>query len=529
MFRQRVHTALAAVRHFSAEVATMKPLTTMKPMAIVKPKAVVKPKTSDGNSTSSGRDTLGRRLLSLVYAKRSAVIAIQRWREEGHTVRKYELNRIVRELRKLKRYKHALEICEWMTKQHDIKLLAGDYAVHLDLIAKIRGLASAEKFFEDLSDKMKGQPTCTALLHTYVQNKVSEKAEALMEKMSECGFLKCPLPYNHMISLYISDGQLEKVPGMIQELKKNTSPDVVTYNLWLTVCASQNDVETAEKVHLEMKKAKIDPDWVTYSSLTNLYIKKGLLDKAATTLNEMEKRTSRKGRIAYSSLISLHTNMRDKDGVHRIWKKLKSIFHKMNDAEYTCMISSLVKLGDFEEAENLYSEWTSVSPTGDSRVPNILLAAYINKNGMEMAEKFYNQMVERGITPSYTTWELLTWGYLKKKQMEKVLDYFEKAVGSVKKWNPDEKLVREVYKNLEEQGNIEGAEKVLVILRKAGHVSTEIYNWLLRAYAKAGKMPLIVEEWMKKDKVEMDEETHRLIKETSKMCVSEVSSKFCLA
>ncbi|RVW68867.1 Pentatricopeptide repeat-containing protein, mitochondrial [Vitis vinifera] len=351
-----------------------------------------------------------------------------------------------------------------MTKQHDIKLLAGDYAVHLDLIAKIRGLASAEKFFEDLSDKMKGQPTCTALLHTYVQNKVSEKAEALMEKMSECGFLKCPLPYNHMISLYISDGQLEKVPGMIQELKKNTSPDVVTYNLWLTVCASQNDVETAEK---------------------------GLLDKAATTLNEMEKRTSRKGRIAYSSLISLHTNMQDKDGVHRIWKKLKSIFHKMNDAEYTCMISSLVKLGEFEEAENLYSEWTSVSPTGDSRVPNILLAAYINKNEMEMAEKFYNQMVERGITPSYTTWELLTW---------------------------DEKLVREVYKNLEEQGNIEGAEKVLVILRKAGHVSTEIYNWLLRAYAKAGKMPLIVAEWMKKDKVEMDEETHRLIKETSKMC-----------
>ncbi|RVW25639.1 Pentatricopeptide repeat-containing protein, mitochondrial [Vitis vinifera] len=336
----------------------------------------------------------------------------------------------------------SIEICEWMTKQHDIKLLAGDYAVHLDLIAKIRGLASAEKFFEDLSDKMK-------------------------------------------------DGQLEKVPGMIQELKKNTSPDVVTYNLWLTVCASQNDVETAEK---------------------------GLLDKAATTLNEMEKRTSRKGRIAYSSLISLHTNMQDKDGVHRIWKKLKSIFHKMNDAEYTCMISSLVKLGEFEEAENLYSEWTSVSPTGDSRVPNILLAAYINKNEMEMAEKFYNQMVERGITPSYTTWELLTWGYLKKKQMEKVLDYFEKAVGSVKKWNPDEKLVREVYKNLEEQGNIEGAEKVLVILRKAGHVSTEIYNWLLRAYAKAGKMPLIVAEWMKKDKVEMDEETHRLIKETSKMC-----------
>ncbi|KAL3717535.1 hypothetical protein ACJRO7_009035 [Eucalyptus globulus] len=57
-----------------------------------------------------GGDTLGKRLLSLVYAKRSAVVTIRRWKEEGGAVRKYELNRIVRELRKLKRYKHALEV-----------------------------------------------------------------------------------------------------------------------------------------------------------------------------------------------------------------------------------------------------------------------------------------------------------------------------------------------------------------------------------------------------------------------------------
>ena len=110
MFGIRMHTALAAVCHFSTEAATMKLLATMKSEEIAKPKTIVKPNTSDGNSTPSGRDTLGRRLLSLIYAKRSAVITIQKWRDEGHTVRKYELNRIVRELRKLKRYKHALEV-----------------------------------------------------------------------------------------------------------------------------------------------------------------------------------------------------------------------------------------------------------------------------------------------------------------------------------------------------------------------------------------------------------------------------------
>ena len=419
-----------------------------------------------------------------------------------------------------------MQICEWMTLQKDIKLLPGDYAVHLDLIAKVRGLNSAEKFFEDLPDQMTSQPTCTALLHVYVQDKKSAKAEALMEKMSECGFLKNSLPYNHMLTLYISNGQLEKVPGVIHELKKNTSPDVVTYNLWLKVCASQNDVESAEKVFLELKKAKIDPDWVTYSALTNLYIKKALPEKASHTLKEMEKKASRKNRAAYSSLLSLHTNMGDKDEVHRIWKKMKSLFRKMNDSEYTCMLSSLLKLGEFEEAESLYSEWESVSGSRDARVSNILLAAYINRNQMEIAENFFNQMVEKGITPCYTTWELLTWGYLKQKQMEKVLDYFTKAVGSVNKWNPDEKLVREMFQELEEQGNVERTEQFLVILRNAGHLSTEVYNCLLRTYAKAGKMPLVVAERMEKDKVQLNEETHKLIKLTSKMCVTEASLNF---
>lgn len=414
-----------------------------------------------------------------------------------------------------------------MKIQDDIKLQPGDYAVHLDLVAKVRGLSSAEKFFEDLPDRMRGQPACTALLHTYVQYKESSKAEALMEKMSECGFLKYPLPYNHMLSLYISNGQLDKVPRVIQELKKSTSPDVVTYNLLLTACGSQNDVETAEKIFLELKKAKIDPDWLTYSTLTSLYIRTSLLEKAASTLKEMEKRTSRKVRVAYASLISLHTNLGNKDAVDRIWKKMKSSFQKMSDAEYNCMISSLLKFKEFEEAEKLYTEWETVSGTGDSRVSNLLLAAYINKNQMEMAENFYNRMIQRGVKPSYTTWELLTWGYLKQKQTDKVLDCFKKAVGSVRKWEPDENIIRGVFSNLEEQGNVEGAERLLVTLRKAGHVNTEVYNLLLRTYVKAGKMPLIVAERMKKDKVQLDDETHKLINLTSKMRVNEVSS--CLS
>ncbi|KAL8252966.1 hypothetical protein R6Q59_036659 [Mikania micrantha] len=504
--------SLAAVRYFSA-TPTGEVSRTQPSYPTVRKNA------------GAGRDTLGRRLLSLVYTKRSAVITIRKWKEEGHVVRKYELNRIVRELRKLKRYKHALEVCEWMTLQQDIKLLAGDYAVHLDLIAKIRGLNSAEKFFEDLPNQMKGQPTCTSLLHIYVQHKDSSKAEFLMEKMSECGFLRCPLPFNHMMSLYISNKQFERVLETLHKLKQHTSPDIVSYNLWLTACNSQGDIINAEKVFLELKKIKLIPDWVTFSLLTSIYIKSSRFEDALLSIKEMEKRVCKKARAAYSSLISLYTGLGRKEDIDRVWKKMKSSFRKLNDAEYNCMISSLIKLDALKEAEEVYTEWESVSVTGDSRVPNLILAAYVNKKKLKMAEMFFEKrMVGKGIVPSYTSWEMLTYGYLHTKQMNKVVECFKKAICSVKKWNPDMKIVQEVYKLLEEYGNVEVAEELLTTLRDSGYVSTELYNLVLKVYVKASKMPLIVGERMKKDKVLLDDETRQLIKATSQMCVSEVST-----
>lgn len=100
MFLRRIRTTLAAVRHFSGEV-TAEPIP--KPV-------VIQPAPTGGAVKSGGGDTLGRRLLSLVYTKRSAVITLRKWKEEGHVIRKFELNRNVRQLRKLKRYKHALEV-----------------------------------------------------------------------------------------------------------------------------------------------------------------------------------------------------------------------------------------------------------------------------------------------------------------------------------------------------------------------------------------------------------------------------------
>ncbi|KAL9258234.1 Pentatricopeptide repeat-containing protein [Drosera capensis] len=99
MFRRHLRQSTTFIRRFSSTaISTENPKPTPPTTAADAAKSV-----------SKGGDTLGRRLFSLTYSKRSAAVTLRKWKEESRTIRKFELGRIVRELRKLKRYKHALE------------------------------------------------------------------------------------------------------------------------------------------------------------------------------------------------------------------------------------------------------------------------------------------------------------------------------------------------------------------------------------------------------------------------------------
>ncbi|KAK1257945.1 Pentatricopeptide repeat-containing protein [Acorus gramineus] len=477
------------------------------------------PETFAAASTAScnGRHSLGRRLLRLVSPKRSAVRVIREWAEEGNRVHKHQLIRVVKYLRLHQRHFHALQICEWMSIQPSFKLSQGDYAIHLDLIAKVHGLVSAENFLEGLPEGMRGQSTCNALLHTYVLNNMASKAEALMGKMSERGLLYCALPYNHMLKLYISNGHLNKVPWIMQELKKNACPDVLTYNLWLGACAKCDDVKGAEKIFLEMEERNINPDWLTYSTLATIYINGGSPKRAATALKEMEKRITPELRAGYCSLISLHAKMKNINEVNRIWGKMKSMFRKMSNVEYICMLASVMRLGESELADNIYSEWESESGSRDTRIVNTLLGFYIRYETMDKAEGLFERMVNRGINPCHYTWELLASGYLHKKRINKALDCLDKAQSCLKKWKPNDELIRSVLRILEEQGYVRGADKLLAILQKAGCVTMSTHNSVLHIYAKAGLMLPTTVECMEKENVQLDEETCQSINMTNKL------------
>ena len=91
----------------------------------------------------------------------------------------------------------------------------GDRAVQLDLIGRVRGLDSAENYFNNLSDQDKIDKIYGALLNCYVREGNVDKSLSHLQKMKDVGFTFSALIYNDIMCLYTNTGQIEKVPDVL--------------------------------------------------------------------------------------------------------------------------------------------------------------------------------------------------------------------------------------------------------------------------------------------------------------------------
>ncbi|KAL2892578.1 hypothetical protein RDABS01_008487 [Bienertia sinuspersici] len=178
-----------------------------------------------------------------------AASVLNQCENEGKRLSKWELCRIVRELRKYKRFKPALEVYEWMNNRIErFRLSSSDTAIQLDLIAKVRGVSSAEDYFIRLPDTVKDKRIYGALLNAYVGIKEREKAESLMELMRNKDYANHPLPFNVMMTLYMKLNEYDEVEKIVSEMKQKNIPlDLYSYNIWLSARGSHGSVEGMEQ------------------------------------------------------------------------------------------------------------------------------------------------------------------------------------------------------------------------------------------------------------------------------------------
>ncbi|KAM7526979.1 hypothetical protein LguiB_030389 [Lonicera macranthoides] len=459
------------------------------------------------DSNSNSNSNLYRRLSALGATGGSVTQTLNEYIREGRFPKKYELERCIKELRKYKKYHHALEIMEWM-EIRDINYSHGDYAICLDLISKTKGIAAAEYYFHDLSPSAKNRFTYGALLNCYCKEKMEDKALALFEEMDEMSIASLPLPYNNLMSLYMRLAQPEKVPLFIQKMKDNNIPlSTFSYNIWMHSLSCLNDIEGVERVFGEMTRDEKEKcDWTTYSNLAAAYIKAGLHEKAEAALKKLEEEMGPHTREAFHFLISLYAGTSNLGEVQRIWKTLNAVFKTTTNMSYLIMLQALGKLNDMDGLKKLFEEWELSCSSYDTRLTNAAVTAYLRNDMIEQAEIVLHNAVQRSSGSFHWVWESFMIFYLKKRQMDMALKCLEAAVVGLKnnKWKPSPDNVNTFMKYFEEERDVEGAEKFCMILKNAKCLDPKAYELLLQTYVAAGKTAPEMRQRIEEDGAEMN-------------------------
>uniref|UniRef100_A0A7N1A1I5 Pentatricopeptide repeat-containing protein n=1 Tax=Kalanchoe fedtschenkoi TaxID=63787 RepID=A0A7N1A1I5_KALFE len=441
-------------------------------------------------------DALYRRISRAGDPSVSVIPIIDQFVEQGGSIVEHQIKRIIKELRKYRRFKHALEISEWMSKKRHNGLMPGDLAVQLDLISKVHGLKQAEEYYESIPDGKRSFELYSSLLNCYASNKCVHKAEDLMQKMKDLGHMRRSLSYNVMLNMYSKMHMYEKLDILMQEMKETgIEYDTYTYTIRLNAYASAFDNEGMEKL---LRKMEVDPfvviEWNWYVTAANGYLIAGQREKALNTLRQSEQLiTYEKKRNAYEILMGLYTKLGDKDDLYRIWILYRGM-NRYHNSGYLIMISSLGKLGEISGVEKIYKDWDLGSKTCfDIRVPNTVISVYVTHGHLERAKAVLDGLIQEGKDPNASSWERLALGYHMRQQMEEAADSFKNALQLPRPrpwWKPNDRSLAGCLNFLIHKGDLEKAEEIVNLLKERGYISVNSWSELL-GHIRAEKAGLV--------------------------------------
>lgn len=393
-----------------------------------------------------------------------------------------------------------------------------DQAIHLDLIAKTRGIPAAENYFVVLPESLKNHVSYGALLNCYCKELMTEEAEALMEKMKELNLPLSSMPYNSLMTLYEKIGQPEKIPAIIQEMKASSVMlDSYSYNVWMRALAAVDDISGVERVIDEIKRdGRVVSDWTTYSNLASIYVDAGLFEKAESALKDLEKRNAHRDHSAFQFLITLYGRTGNLLEVYRVWRSLRLAFPKTTNISYLNVIQVLVNLKDIPGAEKCFREWESRCSTYDIRVANTLVGAYAKDGLIEKALELKERARRRGAKANAKTWEIFLDYYLRNGDFKPAVDCIANAIstgrGDGEQWIPPTDIVNTLMQNFEQEKDVDGAEGFLELLKKVvDTLEVEVFESLIRTYAAAGRTSPVMRRRLKMENLEVGEASKKLL------------------
>ncbi|KAI3937861.1 hypothetical protein MKW92_035931 [Papaver armeniacum] len=379
--------------------------------------------------------------------------------EEIKALENAEIREVLRKLSRRLMYELAYQLSNWLESNKMFTFEEeGDYVTRLFLIAKVSGMALAEKYLdESIPETFKGEKVYKTLLYNYLRAGNVKKAEQVFAKMRDLGFPLRDIACQKMIYLYKKFDK-KKIASVLKLMEENdVKPTRFIYQLLIDMKGKSNDIPGMEELVEAMKSDGLELDNHIHAVLARHYIFAGFDEKAGEILKEMERKDLEENRSACKHLLPIYAALGKADQVERIWKLCESD-GRVDD--YLAAISAFGKVGSVEKAEEIFEKRIK-SEKNFSYKHKLLAKGKDLVKRMESASHPLDRFV----------WDTLVKLYVDAREVEKADSVLQKAMQ-------------------QGGGDIHNTEKIFHHLKQqSGHVSKIwAYQSLLQAYTKA-KVP----------------------------------------
>lgn len=405
-------------------------------------------------------------------------------------------------------------------EKHDVQLTLPQFSLMVDLLAKVKGIAAAEAYFDTLLTPEKNRFSYGAMLNCYCKELMEDKALDLFKLMEELNFAASTLNYNNLMIMYLKIGKPEKVQQLSEEMKqRKIEMDSYTFNILIKSYGSKDDTEGVERVWQEMLDSTPSLcNWTSYSNLAVHYVQVGLYEKAESALKKLESLLTRPSRVGYHFLISLYAGTSNRGELQRVWESLKKAFSSTTNNSYCIMLQSLSRLGDIEGLTQCFREWESQCKTADYRLAKPVIDAYLKRGMIEEALNLYDECAAKNSQPLFGCIELLIIHFLKIGQVDKSLEFVKAAVSASvedKEWNPPVAVTAALCMHFEESKDVESAKALFQIMKEGDSSRRTAYLLLLKTYVAAGETAPEMRKMLEDDKIDLDAEFDQLLDKVS--------------
>ncbi|KAI3933058.1 hypothetical protein MKW92_005215 [Papaver armeniacum] len=421
---------------------------------------------------------------------RDVYAALDKFMEEMKTVEHVKIREVLFNLRKCKMYEFAYQLSNWLeSKEMFICEEEKDYATRLDLIAKRRGMALADKYMKNsIPETCKGQTVYGTMLSNYVSVGDVKNAEQVFEKMRELGFPVSGFVCQQMILLYKKFDK-RKIKSVLLLMEENdVKPNRFTYLLLIDLKGETNDIAGMEELVEALKSDGLELDNYIRAVLARHYIVAGFDEKAGKILKEMEGEDLEENHDACKNLLPLYAALGKADEVERIWKVCEA-----DGRADDCLaaISAFGKVGRVEKAEEIFEKRIKSGRNISSKVYLALMNVYVDHKLLAKGEDLVKRMASSGCPINRFVWDTLVKLYVDAGEVEKADAVLQKALQQwdKRKKPPLYKSFHVIMDQYSRRGDIHNTEKIFHHLKQSGYVS-KIWDYqsLLQAYIKA-KIP----------------------------------------